>query len=57
MHANPGKIKSIILGKKGLSDCKSFTMQNNTVEGEGLVKLLAVTFDCVLNDDMHILDI
>ena len=57
MYANSGKFRSVVLGKRELGDCESFTIQKNTVKCEYSVKILAVTFDCMLNDALHISDI
>ena len=45
IHANPGKFRSVVLGKRELGDCESFTIKDNTVKCEDSVKTLEVTFE------------
>ena len=57
MQANPDKFQAIMLGLQGFLNCKSLNLNGIEIKCEDSVKLLGVTFDYMLNFDIHISDI
>ena len=57
MQANPDKFQAIMLGKLDFENCKSLNICGSTIQCEGTVKLLGVTFDYMLNFEAHIANI
>ena len=57
MQANPDKFQAIMLGKLGFENCKSLFLNGTEIKCEDSVKLLGVTFDYMLNFDLHISNI
>ena len=57
MEANPDKFQAIMLGKLGIENCKSLNISDTEIKREDSVKLLGVTFDYMLNFDLHISNI
>ena len=57
MQANPDKFQAIMLGMLGFENCKSLNLNGTEIKCEESVKLLGVTFDYMLNFDIHISNI
>ena len=54
MQANPDKFQAIMLGLQGFLKCKSLNLNGIEIKCEDSVNLLGVTFDYMLNFDLHI---
>ena len=57
MQANPKKLQAILLGKRGHDGCEDFTVRGITIKCKDSVKLLGVTFDYLLNFNLHVSNI
>ena len=57
MQANPDKFQAIMLGLLGFENCKSLNLNGTEIKCEESVKFLGVTFDYMLNFDIHISNI
>ena len=57
MHANPEKFQAILLGKRDRDGCEVFTVHGITIKCEDSAKLLGVTFDYLLNFNLHVSNI
>ena len=57
MHANPEKFQAILLGKRDRDGCEDFTVHGITIKCEDSAKLLGVTFDYLLNFNLHVSNI
>ena len=54
MLANPDKFQAFVLGLQGFLKCKSVSLNGIEIKCEDSVNLLCVTFDYMLNFDLHI---
>ena len=57
MQANQDKFQAIMLGLQGFLNCKSLNLNGLEIKCEDSVKLLGVTFDFMLNFDIHMSNI
>ena len=53
MKANPDKFQAMLLRMLGFENSKSLLLDGTEIKCEESVKLLGVTFDCMLNFDKH----
>ena len=54
MQANPDKFQAISIGKKTHEHLKEFSIGDNTIKCEDVVKLLGIDIDFLINFDQQI---